>query len=149
LVSGGYIKEKKNIKKIKQHQSPPMRFVSSSGAEMLVGKNNLQNDALTLKTAGKEEIWLHAQKIHGAHVIIRAREPDDNTLLEGAKLAAFFSKARDGENIPVDYTKVKYVRKPSGAKPGMVIYTDYKTLYVTPEEELVKRLQNNMRIERI
>jgi predicted ribosome quality control (RQC) complex YloA/Tae2 family protein len=145
LVSAGYLKEKRNSKKTKPQKSPPMRFVSSSGTEILVGKNNLQNDALTLKIAGKEEIWLHAQKIHGSHVIIRSREPDDNTLLEGAMLAAYFSKARDGKNVPVDYTKVKHVKKTPRAKPGMVIYTNYKTLFVTPEEEQVKSLQSSHR----
>lgn len=145
LISEGYIKEKKTVKKTKAAASAPMRFASSSGLEILVGKNNLQNDALTLQTAGKSDIWLHTQKIHGSHVVIRQKnhdqaEPDHQTLLEAAALAAYFSKARDGVNVPVDYTRVKYVKKPSGAKPGMVVYTDYKTLYVTPDEELVKSL---------
>ena len=145
LIFGGYIKDKKEVKIAKPHQSPPMRFVSSSGKEILVGKNNIQNDALTMKIADRDEIWLHAQKIHGAHVIIRAREPDETTLLEAAGLAAFFSKARDEKNVPVDYAKVKHVKKPPKAKPGMVVYTNYKTVFVTPGEELVKNLQNKVK----
>ena len=114
-----------------------------SGFQIYVGKNNVQNDKLTLKTAFKSDLWLHAQKIHGSHVIVSCEmgEPDSETIREAAVLAAYYSRARSSQNVPVDYTTVKYVKKPAGRKPGMVIYTDYKTLYVTPEEELVEKLR--------
>jgi predicted ribosome quality control (RQC) complex YloA/Tae2 family protein len=134
LIGEGYIKQAvggRNTKK-KPVSSQPLRFVSSAGAEILVGRNNVQNERLTLKFAGKNDIWLHAQKIHGSHVIAFCEESDKTTLTEAAKLAAYYSKAREGSNVPVDYTRVKHVKKQPGGKTGMVIYTEYKTLYVTP-----------------
>ena len=108
-----------------------------------MGRNNVQNDQLTLKDAFKSDIWLHTQKIHGSHVIISCggQAPGQTTLTEAAQLAALYSQARGGQNVPVDYTQVKNVKKPAGAKPGMVIYDHYNTLYVTPEEELPQRLK--------
>ena len=108
---------------------------------MLVGRNNRQNDKLT-KSAGPRDIWLHTQKIHGSHVILctEGREADDDTIVEAAKLAAWFSQARESANVPVDYTPVKNVKKPAGARPGMVIYSTCRTANVTPEEALVKKL---------
>lgn len=143
----GYIKkERVGQKKQKLPASMPMRFVSTDGIEILVGKNNTQNDKLTLKTALPNETWLHAKNIPGSHAIIRTEgEPPRATLLEAAIIAAYYSKARGGENIPVDYTLRKYVKKPSGAKPGMVIYTTNRTVFVTPDETLVKRLQQAQR----
>ena len=113
-----------------------MRFISGSGMEILVGRNNAQNDRLTLRDARRTDIWLHTQKIHGSHVIIRCEgtQPDEQTLTEAACLAAWFSQGRGSGKVPVDYTQVRFVKKPSGALPGMVIYTDYKTLFVEPEE---------------
>ena len=142
LLDTGYIRPVKNSRKEKRTEQKPMRFRSSSGFEILVGKNNMQNDKLTLKTAFKSDLWLHAQKIHGSHVIISCErgEPDSQTIREAAMLAAFYSQARHSQNVPVDYTKVKYVKKPAGGKPGMVIYTDYKTLFVTPDEKIVDKL---------
>ena len=104
--------------------------------EILVGKNNAQNDYLTTKLADRGDIWLHTQKIHGSHVILRCgfAEPDEESLVMAASLAAWYSQGRDSGKIPVDYTRVRYVKKPSGAMPGKVIYTDYRTLMVQPEE---------------
>ncbi len=142
LRAEGYIKKDRGErKKRKLAPSRPMCFISSDGVEMLVGKNNAQNDVLTLRTALPNEIWLHAKNIPGSHVIIRGGgEPPENTLREAAALAAYYSKARGSDNVPVDYTPRKYVKKPSGAKPGMVIYTTNRTLYATPDETLIKRL---------
>ncbi len=108
-----------------------------------VGRNNVQNDQLTTKMAFKSDIWLHTQGIHGAHVILwtEGKEPDASSLKEAAMLAAWFSQGKEGQNIPVDYTPVRYVKKPSGAKPGMVIYTTYSTAYVTPDGELAEKLR--------
>ncbi|RYD04629.1 hypothetical protein N752_14755 [Desulforamulus aquiferis] len=108
-----------------------------------MGKNNKQNDYLTLRLARDEDIWLHTKDIPGSHVIIRCQaNPDvpDQTLLEAASLAAWFSKARQSGKVPVDYTQRRNVRKPRGAKPGMVIYDNQRTLSVTPNEELVEKL---------
>ncbi|WP_215191178.1 NFACT RNA binding domain-containing protein [Exiguobacterium sp. s7] len=140
LAEGGYMKQqsqkKKQTKKVTLEA-----YTSSTGTEFFVGKNNTQNDHLTFKFARRDEIWLHVKDIPGSHVIIRSSEPDETTLLEAATVAAYFSKARDSSGVPVDYTKARYVKKPSGAKPGFVIYTDQQTVYVTPDERLVKSLQ--------
>jgi len=98
-----------------------------------VGKNNLQNDKLT-QSAEPDEIWLHAKDMPGSHVIIVGADPDDETILYAARLAAFYSKGAASSNVPVDYTRRRYVKKPSGAKPGFVIYTHQRTLYVMPAE---------------
>ena len=143
LEDGGYLRTQKNAKKQAKRPRPqPLEFTSSAGLRISVGRNNTQNDQLTCKLAGKGDIWLHTQGIHGAHVILWAQgqEPDGESLLEAAQLAAWFSQGRGGSKIPVDYTPVKYVKKPGGARPGMVVYTTYRTAYVTPEETLVKRL---------
>lgn len=145
LVSGGYVRSQKTNKKEKFRKSKPMSFVSSSGFEISVGRNNIQNDELTTKTAFKSDIWLHTQKIHGSHVIIHChgQQPDDETVTEAAILAAYYSQAKDGKNVPVDYTPVKFVKKPNGAKPGMVIYETYRTAYVTPDEKVVEALRKD------
>lgn len=117
-------------------------FRSPAGLRILVGRNNRQNDKLTTREADKRDIWLHTQKIHGSHVILctrRRRAPDAQSLLEAAQLAAYFSQGRESANVPVDYTPVKFVKSPRAA-PGMVIYTTYQTLYVTPDEQLAQRL---------
>ena len=140
LTEQGYLRESGGKRK-KQPAPQPMRFLSSEGALILVGRNNLQNDWLTLHQADKHSVWLHAQKTHGAHVVAVCGEDDADTLREAAMLAAWYSKGRDGANVPVDYTQVRWVRKPAGARPGMVIYTNYRTLYVTPERAAVESLQ--------
>lgn len=139
----GYIRAKSGRKKEKEVKSKPLRFVSSSGFQIFVGKNNTQNDELTFKTAGRFDLWLHTQKIHGSHVVVSSggREVDDRTLEEAAVLAAYFSQASGGQKVPVDYTLVKNVKKPPHAKPGMAIYTDYRTIFVTPDEKLVQKLK--------
>jgi predicted ribosome quality control (RQC) complex YloA/Tae2 family protein len=143
LVSGGYLREVGGKKKMKLPPSKPMEFRSSEGFLIHVGRNNRQNDQLTLKTAQKNDIWLHTQKIHGSHVIIECegRQPGDQTVTEAATLAAYYSQAREGQNVPVDYTPVKFVKKPAGAKPGMVIYTTYSTAFVTPDAKLAEQLR--------
>ena len=142
LVETGYIREQSK-KKMKTPESRPMQFVSRNGVKIYCGRNNLQNDKLTLKEAYRGDTWLHTQKIHGSHVIISTmgEEPDPETLEDAACIAAYYSKGRGGSKVPVDYTKVKYVKKPSGAKPGMVIYTDYKTVFVTPDEERINAMK--------
>ena len=110
---------------------------------MLVGRNNRQNDRLTLKDADRRDLWLHTQKIHGAHVILctGGEEPDEQSLQEAAMIAAWYSQAQESSKVPVDYTPVKNVKKPSGARPGMVIYSTCRTVYVTPEKERVEALR--------
>lgn len=145
LVDGGYIRErqKKSRKKDRNHKPNLDHFLSSNGTEIIVGKNNKQNDYLTNKLAARDEIWLHTKDIPGSHVVIRSKEPTEQTILEAANLAAYYSKARNSSSVPVDYTKVRYVKKPNGAKPGFVIYENQQTLYVTPNEELVLTLMKN------
>lgn len=143
LKDQGYIKrDKGGKKKMKLAASKPMHFVSSTGADIYVGKNNRQNDELTLRFASPNDIWMHTKNIPGSHVIVKgASEQDTATMTEAALLAAYYSRARGSENVAVDYTPRKYVKKPAGAKPGMVIYTTNKTAYVTPSEEAVARLK--------
>ena len=133
LAEAGYILRLTNRKKA-GHVSAPKEYRDERGFRILVGRNNRENDMLTLKLASKEDIWLHTKDIAGSHVIIftEGKEAPEETLLFAARLAAANSKAADSANVPVDCTKVKYVKKPSGAKPGMVIYTHNRTLYVTP-----------------
>lgn len=142
LYESGYLKQSKNDKRKTEKPLPPLKFRSSDGFEILVGRNNYQNDKLTLKTARPDDIWLHTQNIAGSHTIIctEGKDVPDNTIVEAASLAAYCSKARNGTKIPVDYTMVRYVKKPNGAKPGMVIFTNNKTILVNPDEELYKRL---------
>ncbi|HIY58143.1 MAG TPA: fibronectin-binding protein EfbA [Candidatus Tetragenococcus pullicola] len=142
LTEQGYLKVQKRQKKKKQKKSQPARFTSSDQTELLVGKNNLQNDRLTLKTARKTDYWLHAKNIPGSHVIIKSNEPSETTILEAAELAAYFSKYRFSAQVPVDLVQVKHIHKPNGAKPGYVIYENQTTYYVTPHEETIKKLSN-------
>ena len=143
LVASGYLKQKRAKKNRKHAPSKPERFIASDGTEILVGKNNLQNDQLTLKQARKSDIWLHAKNIPGSHVIIKNDQPSEETLLEAAELAAYFSKFRQSAQVPVDYVAVKHIHKPNGAKPGFVIYENQKTLFVTPEEAVIEQLRKN------
>ncbi|MFD1899604.1 NFACT family protein [Enterococcus termitis] len=143
LIEQGYVKKRSAKKQKQAKQSKPEEFYSSDGTLILVGRNNLQNDQLTLRSAKKTDIWLHAKDIPGSHVIIKDNEPAETTLLEAASLAAYYSKYRLSAQVPVDYVQVKFVHKPNGAKPGYVIYENQKTLYVTPEEDLVNKLKKN------
>jgi predicted ribosome quality control (RQC) complex YloA/Tae2 family protein len=134
LREQGYLRSAK-LKKARLPKSPPPhRFVSPEGFEILIGRNNKQNDLLTFKTAEKTDIWLHAKDIPGSHVIIKTNgvTPPDGAILHAARLAALHSKGKDSSRVPVDYVLVKHVKKPAGAKPGYVIFTNNKTLYVTP-----------------
>ena len=137
-------KQTRNKKlRTKPVQAKPFHYRTSDGFEVFAGKNNLQNDLLTLKTAFKSDIWFHTQKIHGSHVILvtDGREPTDQAMTEAAMIAAYHSKARQSSRVPVDYTPVRQVKKPAGAKPGMVIYHVYQTAYVTPDETAVEALR--------
>lgn len=140
LLAQGYIKQRHKHQK-KEKRSKPEEFVSSDGTTILVGKNNLQNDQLTLRTARKTDYWLHAQKIPGSHVIIRSSQPTEETILQAAELAAYFSKYRFSATVPIDCVQVKHIRKPNGAKPGFVIYESQKTYFVTPKKENVEQLR--------
>ncbi len=134
LREQGYIRAAKGTSKRKDKPLPPIEYKSSDGFRILVGRNNKQNDQLTLRTAAKNDIWLHTKGIHGTHVIIvgEGREISDTAITEAARIAAAHSKGRDSSQVPVDYTRVKNVSKPNGALPGKVIYVKYNTVYVTP-----------------
>ena len=144
LISTGYVRKRKfngkNSKKSKE--SKPLHYISSDGIDIFVGKNNIQNDYLSLKFANKNFMWLHTKNIPGSHVIICSNNIPDSTLVEGATLAAHYSKAKESSKVPVDYTLVKNLKKPNGANPGMVIYHTNYTIYVEPSEF------NNLNIEK-
>lgn len=135
LLEQGYLKNHGNRDR-KPPKLPPMEYLSSDGFRILCGRNNLQNDRLTLKDSRKTDLWLHTQKIPGSHTIIAAedREIPERTILEAALVAAYNSKARDSSQVPVDYTEIRNVKKPGGAAPGKVIYDHYKTVYVKPSQ---------------
>lgn len=143
LAQSGYIKNIKGKKQKLPKELPPMEFVSDDGFRILVGRNNMQNDKLSLKMANKHDMWLHTQKTPGSHVIICSdnKEISDLSIEQAANIAACYSKAKDSSLVPVDYTFVKQLKKPNGAKAGMVIYHEYWTLIVNPDEELTKRLK--------
>ena len=142
LTDGGYIRQRGKKQPGFQRASKPREFRSSAGLRILVGRNNRQNDKLTTKEGQKWDIWLHTQKIHGSHVLLctGGAEPDEQSLHEAAVLAAYYSQARGSTKVPVDYTPVKFVKKPAASRPGMVVYTTYQTMYVDPDGELVKKL---------
>lgn len=142
LIQEGYMRVQSK-KKQKPQVSQPEKFYATDGTLIEVGKNNLQNERLSMKTAAKSDIWLHTKDIPGSHVIIHDANPSDDTLLEGAMLAAYFSKARDSANVPVDYLPVRRLRKPNGSKPGIVIFEGQTTMAVTPDFALVQRLRQN------
>ena len=136
LVETGYVRRRKQQGgfKEKKYKPAPHRYTLSNGMTVLVGKNNKENDYLTLKTAGSRDLWLHTKDIPGSHVIVQSggQELDEEAIFEAAAIAAYHSKARTSENVPVDYVPVKYVKKPAGAKPGMVIFTNNRTVWVNP-----------------
>ena len=143
LRDAGFLRKQGKGKNEPKRTAKPWEFRTTSGFRVLVGRNNRQNDQLTCKEADHRDIWLHTQKIHGAHVILctGGQAVDDDTIVEAAKLAAWYSQARESGNVPVDYTQVKNVKKPAGARPGMVIYNTCRTVNVTPNEDLVKALR--------
>ena len=139
LQEGGYLRADNSKKRMKQGKLPPMRFESTDGYPIYVGRNNRQNEELTFKLARKDDIWCHASKVHGSHVIISCggTQPPDNTVTQAAQLAAYYSGATGGQNIAVDVTTVKQVKKTPGAKPGMVIYHTYRTVIANPYPDIV------------
>jgi len=139
LQQGGYVKQTGIKRKMKQSKLKPMRFESTNGVPIYVGRNNQQNDELTFKLARKDDIWLHAQKVHGSHVIIACagRPVPDDTITQAAQLAAYYAETSGGQNIPVDVTPVKQVKKIPSGKPGMVIYHTYRTVIVNPYPDIV------------
>jgi len=141
LKDAGFLRQKGREKRGLQRPAKPREFRTTAGLRVLVGRNNRQNDKLT-RDADRRDIWFHTQKIHGSHLILctGAGTPDQGSIVEAAKIAAWYSQARESGNVPVDFTQVKNVKKPAGARPGMVIYTTCETVNVTPEEETVKRL---------
>ena len=145
LEKGGYVKSRKGNKQKKDKPLPPIEFKSSDGFTILVGRNNVQNDILTLKTAKNYDMWLHVQKHAGSHTVIIAdkKEITETAIYEAACIAAYHSKAKDSSSVAVDYTLIKNVKKPVGAKPGKVIYNTYNTVYVTPQKELIEKLKIN------
>jgi predicted ribosome quality control (RQC) complex YloA/Tae2 family protein len=148
LIEQGYIRErglKRGTKKKKKDNPAILCYTSSEGIPIYVGKNNTQNDYVTNRLAMSSDTWLHTKDIPGSHVLIRSPEYGDATLQEAAILAAYYSKARESSSVPVDYTKVRNVRKPNGAKPGFVIYDGQKTLFVTPDEALIQQMPSTVK----
>lgn len=143
LQNGGYIKNLKGKKQKPPKELPPIEFKSDDGFKILVGRNNAQNEKLSLKTAGKTDMWLHTQKIPGSHVIIfgEGKEISDLAIEQAAVIAAYHSKAKESSLVPVDYTRAKELKKPSGGKTGMVIYHEYWSIIVNPDKELVEKLR--------
>ena len=143
LAETGYLKKSKLREKEKGRAQAPLRFLTDDGFEVLVGRNNAQNDELSTRLARRTDWWLHTQKVHGSHVILRCegQEPSQTALEQAAALAVTYSQGREGGKIPVDYTMVRNVRKPSGAMPGKVIYTEYKTMLAQGDEALAARLK--------
>ncbi|EJP91045.1 Rqc2 family fibronectin-binding protein [Bacillus cereus] len=142
LAEEGYVRNRKKNNTKKKPTKPVLdKYLASDGTEIFVGKNNKQNDYLTTKFSRRDEIWLHTKDIPGSHVVIRSLEPTEETLHEAAKIAAYYSKAKDSSSVPVDFTKVRHVKKPSGAKLGFVTYDNQQTLYVTPDADTVMKLK--------
>jgi len=142
LAEEGYMKLKqKRGQKNRPQKISLDKYYSSDNTEILVGKNNKQNDYLTNKVAARDEIWLHTKDIPGSHVVIRSKNPTEETIMEAAVIAAYFSKAKDSSSVPVDFTKIRYVKKPAGAKPGFVTYDHQQTVFVTPDSEKVLEMR--------
>lgn len=141
LREEGYLSRQRQKRKVRKQPSPE-QFIATDGTIIYVGKNNKQNEYVTHRLAHREDTWLHTKQIPGSHVVIRSNDPSEETIKQAAQLAAYYSKARHSSSVPVDYTKIKYVKKPKGAKQGFVTYDQQKTIYVTPEEIAIKQLQN-------
>lgn len=143
LAANGYIHANTVNKKTQVKPKPPMHFVTDDGYDVYIGRNNIQNDKLTVKTAAPDDMWLHTKNIAGSHVIIKAKngEISDNAILQAASLAAYCSKAQNSTKVPVDYTRIRFVKKPNGSKPGMVIFTNNYTVLVDPDEQLFARVE--------
>ena len=143
LKETGYLKKTKTTKADRAKPQAPLRFISSDGLEILVGRSNMQNDELTFKLARRTDLWLHVQKLHGSHVVLRTDgiEPPLRSIEEAASLAAYYSQGREAGKIPVDITQIRFVKKPVGALPGAVLYTDYSTAFVAPDDKLAEKLK--------
>lgn len=143
LIATGYLRRSGGSKADRGKAQAPWRFVTDDGLEVLAGRSNVQNDELTTKTGRRTDYWFHTQRLHGSHVILRCdgMAPTELAIAQAAAIAAYYSQGREGGKIPVDYTMLRFVRKPSGALPGKVIYTDYKTVVTEVDEALVKRLK--------
>ena len=144
LIQEGYIKKQNHNQNKENKKLSPLKFKSTEDYDILVGRNNNQNDKLTKKIANNQDLWFHVKDLAGSHTIIRnhtGKEIPEDTILEAAQIAAYYSKGRQSSKVPVDYTLVKHVNKPKGAKPGMVYYEQQTTLYVDPDEDLVKDLK--------
>nr|ATZ72077.1 Fibronectin [Staphylococcus xylosus] len=141
LADQGFMKQRKQSKKKKKQTMQIQAYTSTDGDTILVGKNNKQNDYLTNKQAKKHHLWFHTKDIPGSHVVILSDEPSEETIKEAAMLSAYFSKAGSSAQVPVDYTEIKHVHKPSGAKPGFVTYDNQKTLYATPDYDHIQKLK--------
>lgn len=143
LKETGYLKKTKTTKADRAKPQAPLRFISSDGLEILVGRSNMQNDELTFKLARRTDLWLHVQKLHGSHVVLRTDgiEPPLRSIEEAASLAAYYSQGREAGKIPVDITQIRFVKKPAGALPGAVLYTDYSTVFVAPDDKLAEKLK--------
>lgn len=143
LKETGYLKKAKTTKADRAKPQAPLRFISSDGLEILVGRSNMQNDELTFKLARRTDLWLHVQKLHGSHVVLRTDgiEPPLRSIEEAASLAAYYSQGREAGKIPVDITQIHFVKKPAGALPGAVLYTDYSTVFVAPDDKLAEKLK--------
>ncbi|CAH0120099.1 Rqc2 RqcH [Paenibacillus sp. CECT 9249] len=147
LIEQGYLRDRaKKTRKKKKSDKPTVQcFTSSEGIPIYVGKNNIQNEYVTNRLANPSDTWLHTKDIPGSHVVIRGTDYSDATLEEAAQLAAYFSQAKQSSMVPVDYTLIRHVRKPNGAKPGFVIYENQKTLYITPDEQKIKSMPSTLK----
>ena len=143
LKETGYLKKAKSTKADRAKPQAPLRFISSDGLEILVGRSNMQNDELTFKLARRTDLWLHVQKLHGSHVVLRTDgiEPPLRSIEEAASLAAYYSQGREAGKIPVDITQIRFVKKPAGALPGAVLFTDYSTVFAAADEKLAEKLK--------
>ncbi|WP_129044937.1 Rqc2 family fibronectin-binding protein [Companilactobacillus metriopterae] len=143
LIESGYVKNRGKNKKKKKKRIVGEQFKTTNGIEFVVGKNNIENDQLTMKLSQKNHYWLHVKDIPGSHVILKSSEPDEQSIVEAASVAAYYSKARNSSKVPVDYLQVKNIRKPNGAKPGYVIFEGQTTILVDPSRELVEKLKED------
>ena len=143
LIATGYLRKQGGTKADRSKAQSAWRFVTDDGFEVLAGRSNVQNDELTTRTGRRTDYWFHTQRLHGSHVILRCNgmEPTELAIAQAATIAAYYSQGREGGKVPVDYTMLRFVRKPSGALPGKVIYTDYKTIMTGADEALVRHLK--------
>ena len=143
LIATGYLRKQGGTKADRSKAQSAWRFVTDDGFEVLAGRSNVQNDELTTRTGRRTDYWFHTQRLHGSHVILRCNgmEPTELAIAQAATIAAYYSQGREGGKVPVDYTMLRFVRKPSGALPGKVIYTDYKTIMTEADEALVRHLK--------